>query len=127
MTISDIYETALYLGEKTDDSTGYIDDEYKKQHKMKALEIIKQCIIKTAALENVELIHPENTGFDTEVRLPLYLTKVVIPAYTAAVLCLEDGEENKYDLLISEYQNALSGIKHSEETVEAGGVLEGLV
>ena len=42
MKISEIYETALYLAEKTDDSTGYIDSEYKNFHKRKAEELIKQ-------------------------------------------------------------------------------------
>ena len=42
MTINDIYETALYLAEKTDDNTGLIDSEYKKQHQKKAEILIRQ-------------------------------------------------------------------------------------
>ena len=30
MTINDVYDIALYLAEKTDDNTGYVDNEYKK-------------------------------------------------------------------------------------------------
>ena len=31
MTINDIYELSLYLAEKTDDDTGFIDSEYKNK------------------------------------------------------------------------------------------------
>ena len=77
MTLSEIYETALCLGEKTDDATGYIDDEYMRQHKMKAFEIIRQCIIKLSAIENIEIVHPEKLEEKSEVNLPLFMTKVI--------------------------------------------------
>ena len=127
MTIEKIYEKALYLGEKTNDSTGYIDDEYEKQHKMKAIEIIKQCIAKLALIENIEIIHPERLEYESEVRLPDYITNVVIPTYTAAILCHQDGEENKYNILIYEYQQAVENIKHDEEKPDYSHYLEGLV
>ena len=127
MTIENIYETALYLAEKCDDSTGFVDNEYKNQHKMKAKEIIKQGIIKLANIENVSLPMRGKLDFETEVPLSSYITGVVLPCYTAAILCQQDGEMNKYNLLIYEYEKAVGGIKHDEEAYELGGILEGLV
>ncbi len=127
MTLNNIYETALYLGEKTDDQTGCADGEYRRQHKMRAFEIIRQGIIRAAALENIPMIHPELLEGESEVELPLYLTKVVIPTYTAAMLCQQDGEDEKYNILICEYQNAVEAIKHDEEKADIYDIIEGMV
>ena len=127
MTAEEIYETALYLAEKTDDSNGFIDNEYKNAHKQRALEIIRQSIIKIAATENINIITPEKLEYTDEIRLPVYILKTVIPCYVAAMLCRSDGEEENYNLLIYEYQQGLCTIKHDEEAPEVSHVLEGLV
>ena len=59
MTINDVYERALYRAEKTNDATGYIDSEYKNQHRKKAEFLIKQAIRKFAHLENKKIIDPD--------------------------------------------------------------------
>jgi len=127
MTVEEIYESALYLAEKCDDSTGFIDNEYKNQHKMKAKEIIKQGILRIANTENIVIPVPQKFDFNTQVPLSPYITGVVLPCYTAAILCQQDGEMNKYNLLIYEYEKAVAEIKHSEEQRELYEALEGLV
>ena len=79
MKISEIYETALYLAEKTDDSTGYIDSEYKNFHKRKAHELIKQAASSVAYTENIPLLYPKDTEEDGEVMLPYRICKNIIP------------------------------------------------
>lgn len=127
MTVEEIYESALYLAEKCDDSTGFIDNEYKNQHKMKAKEIIKQGILRIANTENIVIPVPQKFDFNTQVPLSPYITGVVLPCYAAAILCQQDGEMNKYNLLIYEYEKAVAEIKHSEEQRELYEALEGLV
>lgn len=126
MKLAEIYDTALYLAEKTNDSTGFIDDEYKSLNKMKALELIKQAAVSIANIENYSIIDAGRLGYDDELMLPYHLCKFVIPLYVAALLCHHDGEEEKYNLLIFEYQNALSSVKHNEESVLSYDILEGL-
>lgn len=126
MKISEIYETALYLAEKTDDSTGFIDDEYKRHHKMKALEFVKQAAVTIANTENYSIVDAGRLGAEDELMLPYYFCKFVIPLYVAAMLCHQDGEEDKYNVFIYEYQNAINSVKHNEETLFDESVLEGL-
>ncbi len=126
MKISEIYDTALYLAEKLDDSTGYIDAEYRNYHKMKALEIIKQSAVSIAQSENIPVLEIGRLGLEDELNLPFYYCKFVIPLYLAAVLCEQDGENDKYNFFIYEYQNKLNNIKHDEETLFEPSVLEGL-
>lgn len=126
MKISEIYETSLYLAEKTDDSTGYIDNEYKEFHKKKAYELIKQAASSVAYIENIPLICPVNSKDDAEITLPSRICRNIIPYYVAAMLCKHDGEEDKYNILIYEYENAINSIKHNEENVFEPSVLEGL-
>lgn len=127
MTVDEIYEAALYLAEKTDDATGFTDNEYKNQHKMKAREIIRQGILRLANIENISISLPRKFEAHTPVPLSPYICGVVLPCYTAAVLCQQDGEMSKYNLLIYEYEKAVSEIKHSEEEADLSAALEGLV
>ena len=126
MKISKIYDTALYLAEKLDDTTGYIDDEYRSFNKMKALEIIKQAAMSVALIENFSLIDTELLTMEDELMLPFYYCKFVIPLYLGALLCHQDGEEDKYNFLISEYQNLIERVKHDESSCFDSSVLEGL-
>lgn len=127
MNISQIYDEALYLAEKTDDSTGYIDSEYKNQHKKKAEILIRQAIRKLALLENIDI--PDADSFELTDNIPMdsYILKNIIPCYVAARLCSDDRENDKYNLLIYEYQYMLQTYKHSEEAYELEEVLEGLI
>jgi len=126
MKVSEIYEAALYLCEKTDDSTGYIDDEYKSYHKMKATELIRQAAATLAATENIPLLDVGRAGYEDEVNLPYHICRFIIPLYVAAMLAKHDGEEEKYNILIYEYQEAVKKIKHTEESVINPTILEGL-
>ena len=126
MKLSEIYDTALYLAEKTNDSTGFIDGEYKSFNKMKALELIRQAAMKISLMENIEIVDVGRLSFDDELMLPYYFCKFVIPLYVGAILCQQDGEEDKYSLLIYEYQNALNKVKHQEESMITDNILEGL-
>ena len=126
MKISEIYETALYLGEKTDDSTGFIDAEYKKLHQIRGLELIKQSAASLSAIENFEVLGLGQLGYESELNIPYYFGKFVIPLYVAAILCKQDGEDDKYNILIYEYQEAVKRVKHNEESDFDIGILEGL-
>lgn len=126
MTINDVYETSLYLSEKLNDSTGFIDSEYKKQHKKKAEFLIKQAIRKFAKLENVKIIDPDFYLEEDNIPLDNYILKNIIPCYVGAMLCAFDRENDKYNLLISEYQNMVETYKHDEETMDVDSLLEGM-
>lgn len=126
MTIDDIYESALYLAEKTNDATGYIDSEYKNQHKKKAEFLIKQAIRKFAHIENKKIIDPDFYTKEDDVPLDNYILKNIIPCYVGAMLCAFDRENDKYTLLIYEYQSMLKNYKHDEEVIENLEVLEGM-
>lgn len=126
MTINEIYDAALYLAEKTDDSTGYIDGEYKKFNKKKAEYYIKSAIRSFAKLENVKIIDPDFFYETDDVPLDNYIVKNIIPCYVAAMLCAFDREGDKYNLLISEYQRMTESYKHNEELSELNTVLEGM-
>ncbi len=126
MKLSEIYDTALILAEKTNDSTGFIDSEYKALHKRKALEYIKQAAVTIANIENYSVVDAGRLSFEDELMLPYYFCKFVIPLYVAAMLCEQDGEEDKYNILIFEYQNHISSVKHSEESLIDPEILDGL-
>lgn len=126
MTINDVYESALYLAEKLNDSTGFIDSEYKKQHKKKAEFLIKQAIRKFANLCNKKIIDPDFYLEEDNIPLDNYILKNIIPCYVGAMLCAFDRENDKYNLLISEYQNMVSTYKLNEEVMDASSVLEGM-
>lgn len=126
MTINDVYETALYLAEKLNDSTGFIDSEYKKQHKKKAEFLIKQAIRKFAKLENIKIIDPDFYLEEDNIPLDNYILKNIIPTYVGAMLCAFDRENDKYNLLMSEYQDMIETYKHKEEIMDSSEVLEGM-
>jgi len=42
------------------------------------------------------------------------------------MLCAFDRENDKYNLLISEYQNMVETYKHDEETMDVDSLLEGM-
>lgn len=126
MTIEEIYDTALYLAEKTDDSTGYIDDEYKKQHRKKAEFYIKQAIRKFAHQENIKILDPDFLYPQDNIPLDNYILKNIIPCYVGAMLCAQDRENDKYNLLIYEYQRMCETYKCDEEEMETDSILEGM-
>ena len=126
MTINDSYETALYLAEKTDDNTGLIDSEYKKQHSKKAEIIIRQAIRRFAALTNEPFTDADLLKTDEDIPLLIYPVKNIIPYYVAAILCAHDKETDKYNLLIYEYQNELEHYKQDEEQIDIYDALCGL-
>lgn len=126
MKISEIYETALFLAEKTDDSSGFIDSEYKEIHRKRGLELIKQATYNLANTENINILEIGRLDYESELNIPYYLGKFIIPLYVAAILCKQDGEDDKYNILIYEYERAIEKIKHEEETVFEPSVLEGL-
>ena len=126
MKISEIYERALYLGEKTDDSSGFIDPEYKNMNKTRGLELIKQAAYNLASIENLNILEIGRLTFEDELMISCHLGKFIIPLYVAAILCKQDGEDDKYNILIYEYENMISKIKHDEESVFEPSVLEGL-
>lgn len=126
MTIEDIYNSALYLAEKVNDSTGYIDDEYKKQHRKKAEFYIKQAIRRFAHQENIKIIDPDFLYPEDDVPLDNYIVKNIIPCYVGAMLCALDREGDKYNLLIYEYQHMCETYKYDENCIEAGDILEGM-
>ena len=126
MTINDIYETALYLAEKTDDDTGIIDSEYKKQHQKKAEVIIRQAIRKFAFLNNENIPDPDVFKNDEEIPLLQYPLKNIIPRYVAAMLCAHDKEMDKYSLLIYEYTDELEQYKKDEEQLDIYDAMMGM-
>ena len=124
MTIDEIYDTALYLAEKTDDDTGYIDSEYKNQHKKKAELLIRQSIRKYAYLENISMTDVDRFKTDEDIPLPSFILKNVIPYYIGAILCCHDMESEKYNVLIHEYQEAINQIKHDEQIMDFCDILQ---
>ena len=126
MNINQIYENALYMAEKTDDSTGYIDSEYKNQHKKKAEHLIKHAIRKFASMENLKILDPDFLKETDDIPLDNYILKNIIPCFVAAMLCAFDRENDKYNLLIYEYQHMIENYKHKEETMDDNGFLEGM-
>lgn len=126
VTIKDIYEEALYLAEKTDDATGYLDDEYKKHHKEKGLRLIKHAIRYFLHLEGRKGVDPQFYREEDAVPLDNYILKNIIPCFVAAMLCAYDRENDKYNLLIYEYQALLSNYKSYEQEPELTDILEGM-
>lgn len=126
MTISDIYDLSLYLAEKTDDNTGYIDSEYKIQHQKKAEVIIRQAIRKFADLQNEAM--PDIDLFSTDDEIPLsdYALKNIIPYYVGAMLCAHDKDTDKYNILIYEYQNEIEHLRYDEDQINIYDVISGL-
>ncbi len=126
LTINDIYEEALYLAEKTDDATGYIDDEYRKHHREKGERLIKHAIRYFSHLEGLTNIDPDFFSSLDEIPLDNYVLKNIIPCFVAAMLCAYDRENDKYNLLIYEYQMLLNGYKHYESSPDYSDILEGM-
>ena len=126
MKISEIYETALFLAEKTDDYSGFTDPEYKKIHQNRGLELIKQAAYKLSNTENIKVLEIGRLSFESEINIPYHIGKFIIPLYVAAILCKQDGEDDKYNILIYEYENSINHIKHEEESIFEPSLLEGL-
>jgi len=126
MTINDIYELSLYLCEKTDDDTGYIDSEYKNHHRKKAEILIRQAIRKYADLQNEVIPDIDLYGVDEDIPLPDYALKNIIPYYVGAMLSAHDKDTDKYSLLIYEYQNAIEHLRFKEEQMDLNGILAGM-
>lgn len=126
MTINDIYDISLYIAEKTDDATGFIDSEYKNKHKKKSEFLIKHAIRKFAHLENKKIIDPDFYKEGEDVPLDNYVLKNIIPCFVGAMLCAFDRENDKYNLLMYEYQHMIENFKHNEETVSSDDVIEGM-
>ena len=126
MTINEIYDISLYLAEKTDDSTGFISAEYKKQHQKKAEIIIRQAIRKYVNLQNLTLPDIDMYGIDEHLPLDEYPLKNIIPYYVGAIMCAHDKETDKYNLLIYEYQTALKGLRYDETQLDIEDALTGL-
>ena len=126
MTINDIYELSLYLAEKTDDNTGFIESEYKKQHQKKAEIIIRKTIRKYVNLMDETMPDIDLFGADDDIPLPLYVLKNIIPLYVAAMLSLYDKETDKYNTLIYEYQSELNKLKCDEDEVDMTFALSGM-
>ena len=126
MTINDIYETALYLAERTDDNTGMIDSEYKKQHQKKAEIMIRHAIRKFAYINNENIPDVDILKTDEDIPLLSYPLKNIIPYYVAAMLCAHDKETDKYNLLIYEYNSGIENYKKEEEQMDIYDALIGM-
>ena len=126
LTIKEIYEEALYLAEKTDDATGYLDDEYRRHHKEKGERLIKHAIRYFIHLEGKTNVDPSFYGEDDSVPLDNYILKNIIPCFVAAMLCAQDSENDKYNLLIYEYQTLLHNYKNYEDNPDLSEALEGM-
>ena len=126
MTINDIYELSLYLAEKTDDDTGFIDSEYKKQHQKKADVIIRQAIRKYADLNNEDICEIDMLSSDEPVPLPYYALKNIIPYYVGAMLCADDKDSDKYAILIRTYDEEIKSIRFKEEQIDFDSLLCGM-
>lgn len=126
MTVNEIYEEALYLAEKTDDATGYIDDEYRKHHREKGLRLVKHAVRYFFHLEGKENIDPDFLKKDDPVPLDNYILKNIIPCFVGAMLCAYDRENDKYNLLIYQYQTLVNNYKNYESEPDLEGLLEGM-